>query len=116
VVFGNRNRRRDYLYEDEWDELLRCGAVSQILTAFSRDQESKVYVQHRMAEEAEKIWKMLNQEGGIIYVAGNKDLPGAISNALETIAVSQGGMSNEDASQFVKLLVRTGRLQVECWS
>jgi len=44
LLFGARNKKLDYLYEEEWDFYEKEGVLSKTLTAFSRDQEKKIYV------------------------------------------------------------------------
>jgi sulfite reductase alpha subunit-like flavoprotein len=48
LLFGARNQKLDYLYEEEWDHYQKEGILEKALTAFSRDQEKKIYVQHRL--------------------------------------------------------------------
>lgn len=39
--------------------------------AFSRDQPNKVYVQHKIRQDAERVWAMLQQQGAVVYVSGS---------------------------------------------
>jgi sulfite reductase (NADPH) flavoprotein alpha-component len=50
LVFGNPHLRSDFLYQTEWQQALREGRLNRLDLAFSRDQEHKVYVQHRLRE------------------------------------------------------------------
>jgi sulfite reductase (NADPH) flavoprotein alpha-component len=47
---GNPHRQTDFLYEDELLEYSRDGLLARLDTAFSRDQEHKVYVQHECSK------------------------------------------------------------------
>ena len=69
VLFGNRNRAKDFLYEEEWKELQEDGSVQDVLTAFSRDQDEKIYVTHVMKRNTELIWDFL-ERGAAFFVAG----------------------------------------------
>ena len=51
LYFGSRNREADFFFEEDWKRLENL----EVVTAFSRDQEDKVYVQHRMKETKEKL-------------------------------------------------------------
>ena len=45
-----RARGTDYLYGEELEGFLAAGTLTRLDLAFSRDQDAKVYVQHRMAD------------------------------------------------------------------
>ena len=62
LFFGNQCRHLDYLYEEELEAYRKNGVLTRLDLAFSRDQAQKVYVQHRMQENAAEIWAWL-QEG-----------------------------------------------------
>ena len=68
LFFGNRNRKADYFFEDEWERLASTGALS-VMTAFSRDQEGKVYVQHVLRNQASQLGELIPQ-GAIFSVCG----------------------------------------------
>ena len=61
LYFGCRNELGDFLYRDEWQRFVRGGALTQLVTAFSRDQEAKVYVTHRLREHGADVWHLLQQ-------------------------------------------------------
>ncbi|MDH3982511.1 MAG: assimilatory sulfite reductase (NADPH) flavoprotein subunit, partial [Kiritimatiellaceae bacterium] len=52
LFFGNPHFTEDFLYQTEWQEFLENGVLTRIDLAFSRDQQEKVYIQHRIAEQA----------------------------------------------------------------
>ena len=71
--------------------------------AFSRDQEQKIYVQHRMLENAPELWKWL-QAGAYFYVCGDaKRMARDVHQTLITIAEKQGGLSPEAAAEYVNV-------------
>ena len=51
LYFGSRNREADFFFETDW----KVVEGLEVVTAFSRDQEDKIYVQHRMKETKEKL-------------------------------------------------------------
>jgi sulfite reductase (NADPH) flavoprotein alpha-component len=104
LFFGERSSATDYLYRDELESMLTDGHLARLDTAFSRDQEHKVYVQDRMLEQAPLFWSWL-QDGASVYVCGDayymaKD----VHAALNTIVQQQGGMSPEAATEYVHAL------------
>lgn len=44
LLFGARNKKLDYLYEEEWVNYKQEGILENVLEAFSRDQKHKIYV------------------------------------------------------------------------
>lgn len=81
LFFGCRRSDEDFLYRDEWEEIDNKVAKWkaegdprafdwQLVTAFSRETSKKVYVQHRIAEHGEKVWDILNNKKGNLYICG----------------------------------------------
>ena len=78
-------------------------------TAFSRDQAHKVYVQHRMREQARDIWAWL-QNGADFFVCGDKERMAAdVDRELHTIAETIGGLTPDHAKADVEELKKTKR-------
>ncbi len=48
LFFGDRQFTHDFLYQLEWQDALKDGALTRMDVAFSRDTPEKLYVQHRM--------------------------------------------------------------------
>ena len=103
LFFGERNRRSDYFYKDEWEGWMAQGKLRLDL-AFSRDQTEKVYVQHKMLDNAKELWAWL-QEGAFFYVCGDAHrMAKDVEAALQKIAQEQGSMSEEAAKMYIKSL------------
>ncbi|CAI5498010.1 unnamed protein product [Closterium sp. Naga37s-1] len=87
-----------------------------LFVAFSRDQASKVYVQHLIREHARQVWHLL-QQGAAVFIAGSANkMPADVMRALEDVVRREGGVEEEQARVWVKALQRAGRLMVEAWS
>ena len=111
LIFGNQHFTQDFLYQTEWQGWAKDGLLNKYDFAWSRDQEEKIYVQHKIREEAAELWQWL-QQGAHIYVCGDasrmaKDVEQAL---LDTIA-EQGGLSTDDADEYLDNLRQEGRYQ-----
>lgn len=101
LFFGERHRDSDYYYEEEWKELCERGLL-QVSTAFSRDQEHKVYVQHRLLEHAEELWQWL-KNGAYFMVCGDaKHMAKDVESALLQVITEQGKKDEETAKSYLK--------------
>ena len=69
LFFGDRREARDFLYGSYWKGLVATGAL-RLTCAFSRDQEEKIYVQHRMEENAYDLQRWI-ASGAYLYVCGD---------------------------------------------
>jgi len=111
LFFGDQRQGTDFLYEEEMKAYEEKGVLTKMSIAFSRDQEKKVYVQHRMLEQAKEIFEWLEQ-GAHFYVCGDaKRMANDVDNALKQIVAEQGGMSAKAAGEYVAKLVKEGRYQ-----
>ena len=104
LFFGDQKAASDFLYREELEAMQKDGFLAKLDTAFSRDQAEKIYVQNRMIENAGEIWSWL-QEGGYFYVCGDaKRMAKDVDMALHKIAETAGGLSAEQAVDYVKQL------------
>lgn len=109
LFFGDQRASTDFLYREELQGMLAAGHLSRLDTAFSRDQAAKIYVQHRMVENAAGLWAWL-QEGACFYVCGDAQrMARDVDAALHKVAEAAGGLSPEGAANFVKELKATKR-------
>ncbi|XP_058380592.1 NADPH-dependent diflavin oxidoreductase 1 isoform X3 [Diceros bicornis minor] len=116
LFFGCRRRDQDFYWEPEWKELEKRGCLT-LVTAFSREQEQKVYVQHRLREFGPLVWELLDRQGAYFYLAGNaKYMPADVSEALTSIFQEEGGLSGPEAAAYLARLQRTLRFQTETWA
>ena len=101
LFFGERSAATDFLYRDEFEAMLADRHLTSLDTAFSRDQDKKMYVQDRMLENSRLFWNWL-QDGASCYVCGDGSHMGKDVHAtLQKIAEKEGRMSPEHAEEYV---------------
>ena len=111
LFFGDQRSRYDFLYGAEMNGYVADGTLTRLDTAFSRDGDEKLYVQHRMIEHATELWGWLTA-GGHFYVCGDaKRMAADVDATLRAIVAEQGRMSGADADAYVNEMTKTGRYQ-----
>ncbi|GFY68700.1 NADPH-dependent diflavin oxidoreductase 1 [Trichonephila inaurata madagascariensis] len=116
LFFGCRNKAKDFFFSEEWQKLCEKN-ILKIFTAFSRDQEDKIYVQHRIAENGPLMWDLIQNKKASIYVAGNaKQMPQGVKDAFLEIITKEGGLTQEEAVKYLLSLENVKRYQMETWA
>ena len=102
LFFGDWTEEGEYLYRDEMGDWNERGIISKHDLAWSRQGSEKVYVQHLMEKNGEEIWKWIDG-GAYFYVCGDKQyMAKDVHSTLIGICSEHGGMSSEDAKDFVE--------------
>jgi len=109
LFFGDRSYTHDFLYQLDWQDALKDGALTRMDLAFSRDRPDKVYVQHRIWERRKDLVDWL-ENGANFYVCGDaksmaKDVRAMLVNAYADVKT----LSAEGAEQAVAALERDKR-------
>ena len=103
LFFGERNREHDFYYEDDWSMFASEGDF-ELSLAFSRDQDLKVYVQHKMEEQGKEIFRLL-ETGAYFYVCGDAQrMAKDVEAALQAIIQQHGNKSIPEAREYIKRL------------
>lgn len=84
LLFGERQAAHDFYFRDEIERWQREGLLQHVDLAFSRDHAERVYVQHRLHEQRERLAAWLH-DGAAVYVCGS-----STGMAPEVEAVLQG--------------------------
>ncbi|HEX8237249.1 MAG TPA: sulfite reductase subunit alpha [Abditibacteriaceae bacterium] len=111
LLFGDQRHDCDFLYRHELEDYSRSGLLTRLDTAFSRDQEKKIYVQHRMQENGAELWRWL-EAGAHFYVCGDAQrMARDVDATLHAIVAEHGQMSEAAAKSYIADLTRTQRYQ-----
>ena len=115
LFFGNPNFTQDFLYQTEWQRFVKDGVLDKVSLAFSRDQEDKIYVQHRLLEQGAEVFEWLEQ-GAHFYVCGDANhMAKDVHAALVEIVQKHGAKSAEAAEEYLTALRRAKRYQKDVY-
>ncbi|MEO0446988.1 MAG: flavodoxin domain-containing protein [Verrucomicrobiota bacterium] len=111
LFFGNPHEKSDYFYQEEFEAWQESGLLNRLDLAWSRDQGTKVYVQHKIAEQADELWEWIRR-GAHFYVCGDAiSMAKDVDQALHDLIASRGSMSPEAAVDYVKQMKKDKRYQ-----
>ncbi|MDI9364925.1 MAG: flavodoxin domain-containing protein [Flavobacterium sp.] len=100
LFFGDQHFTTDFSYQTEWQNWYSTGVLTKISLAFSRDQEEKVYVQHRMLQQAKELYEWI-ESGAVVYLAGTKNPMGKdVEHTLVQIIKEQGYKTEAQAAEY----------------
>lgn len=115
LFFGNRYFESEFLYQTEWQNALKDGSLTRMDVAFSRQGAEKVYVQHRMRENAKELYNWVN-DGAHVYICGDmKHLAPDVEKALTEIIMEEGHMTWFEAKDYVLDMQREKRYQKDVY-
>src|SRR6266699_2351676 len=105
LFFGAQHEKCDFAYREEFEAFKKEGILTRLDCAWSRDQLEKVYVQHRLMENAAEIWKWLDAQGAHFFVCGDaRRMAKDVDATLRKIVQEQGGKSVDQANEYVEKL------------
>lgn len=103
LFFGEWHRKTEFFYENEWNEWMTSEKL-RVDVAFSRDQEHKIYVQHKMLENGKELFELLENHA-YLYVCGDAHrMAKDVDAALHLIAKVHGNLDDAGAKDYVKKL------------
>ena len=109
LFFGDRSFTHDFLYQLEWQDLLKRGVLTRLDVAFSRDQPEKRYVQHKMWAQRRDLIEWL-ENGAHFYVCGDaKRMAKDVRLTLVQSYADVKALSPEQAEAAVQSLEREKR-------
>jgi sulfite reductase (NADPH) flavoprotein alpha-component len=108
LLFGNSHARSEFLYQTEWQQALKDGALHRLDLAFSRDQAEKIYVQERLREHGRELYAWL-ESGAHVYVCGALAMGKDVHAALLDIVARERRVDADGAADYLAALQAQGR-------
>jgi sulfite reductase (NADPH) flavoprotein alpha-component len=109
LFFGDQHAASDFLYQDELEKYQQDGILTKLDTAFSRDGDQKVYVQHKMLEHSKELFEWL-EKGAYFFVCGDKErMAKDVNEALISVIEKEGAISRDAAEAYLKDMQQQGR-------
>ena len=121
LFFGCRSATKDFIFQSELERFERDGLLTTLHTAFSRDQEKKVYVQQRIREAGASVARLVLEEGAYVYVCGDgqrmaRDVHAALEDVLRTHGAACLAAEGKSAEQKLAELAQRGVYVRDVWS
>ena len=102
LFFGDQSEKTEFYYKDQIETWLDEGDLYRFTPAWSRDQEEKIYVQHKLKEHGAEVWEWF-ENGAYFYICGDKTyMAKDVHRALIEISMEHGKMSEEVATFFIE--------------
>lgn len=115
LIFGCRHPDRDLLYKEELKQLQSSLPALEIVHAFSRLGDQKVYVQDRVAERQDELVSMLLEEDAAFYICGSATMAREVGKKVSE-GVKEARMYDEDGfNTWRKERKRAKRWQEDVW-
>jgi sulfite reductase (NADPH) flavoprotein alpha-component len=109
LFFGEQREHQDFLYREEMHAWLENGVMQRLDTAFSRDQQKKIYVQDRVREQSAQLWDWL-ERGAHFYVCGDaKKMAPDVESAVKEAVATHSGKGVEYATAYVAEMIKQKR-------
>jgi sulfite reductase alpha subunit-like flavoprotein len=117
LVFGCCKEKADFYYRAEWEALGSMGRLG-LLTAFSRDQRHKIYVQQvlRSADAGGNLIRHVLEKNGAVYIAGGPNMARAVKEEIVEAFTRTLGGNEKQSQQLLARMQRQGRFSVEAWA
>ena len=107
LIYGSKNRKNDFIFKKELEEYKKNKILTECYTAFSRDQDHKIYVQDVLVEKfsKEKIKDLVVDKKMNVYVCGSSSMGNTVLTKLKELL---GEENNEK-------MLKNGQLMSELW-
>lgn len=114
-LYAGARSAADLLYREELEALQAAHPNFRVAYALSQEQQTpdgqRQHVHHRMTQDAEELWRLLDADNTYLYLCGIKGMEDHVERVFEELA-HRDGISWR---AFHRMLLDTGRLLVETY-
>ncbi len=115
LFFGEQHFVLDFYYQTEIQDWLASGVINRLDTAFSRDQERKIYVQDRIKEKGKWVNEWL-ESGASLYICGQKNpMSHDVEQAILEVIATHRSLNLEQAKAVLEQLEAEGKYQKDVY-
>jgi len=115
LFFGDQRYTHDFLYQLEWQDLIERGVLGRLDVAFSRDQDAKVYVQHRMWAARRDLYAWI-EDGAALYVCGDQvRMARDVHTTLRDVIADGASIPAEAAEERLAIMKKQGRYLLDVY-
>jgi sulfite reductase (NADPH) flavoprotein alpha-component len=115
LFFGEQHFVLDFYYQTEIQEWITTGVLTKLDTAFSRDQERKIYVQDRIREKAKEFNAWI-ENGASIYICGQKNpMSQDVEQTILEVIAAERNITIEEANKVLEELENKGKYQKDVY-
>ena len=109
LFFGEQHFITDFLYQTEIQNWFETNLLTKIDTAFSRDQQQKIYVQDKIKKNGAEFFEWL-EAGSSVYLCGAKEpMSHDVEQTILKVIEQFGERSKEEAEKYLNDLKDEGR-------
>ncbi len=114
LFFGCRHSQQDFIYADELKAADSDG-IAELHTAFSREGDDKMYVQHLMQGQSDRIWELI-EAGAVVYICGDgAAMEPDVKHALAKIHVEHNKSALDESLKWIEDMAEEGRYVLDVW-
>lgn len=114
--FGCRHAEVDFLHRDELEAAHAAGVIS-LRPAFSRAPDrGGPYVQHRIGSESDEVWALLEQGAHVRVCGDGRHMAPDVRAAFCALHRRETGSSEEEADNWLRELMISGRYVEDVWA
>lgn len=115
LFFGEQHFIPDFLYQTEIQNFVETNLLTKIDIAFSRDQQEKIYVQHKIQKNGAEFFEWL-EAGSYVYLCGAKEpMSFDVEQTILQVIEEFGERSKEEATQYLENLKETERFRTDVY-